>query len=254
MWNDFRTDGDLSVRAAITTYHRDATTRHGYLARPDDDRAHPGVVLVHHMPGWDEFSFEMAERIARHGFQVFCPDLYCGFGHGQPDDVAAVARAAGGVSDESVVADAAASLALLRALPGATGRVGVIGPCSGGRHALLVASLLENVDAVVDLWGGRVVMAPEELSAERPVAPIDYTERLTAPLLGIFGNDDKSPSPAQVDAHEAELRRLEKTYTFHRYDGAGHGFFYYHTDLYRPTAAMDAWNKVFAFLTETLRA
>ena len=50
-----------------------------------------------------------------------------------------------------------------------------------------------------------------------------------------------------MDLHEAELRRHGKTYQFHRYDGAGHGFFYYHTPMYRPDAAMDGWEKVFSF-------
>ena len=92
-----------------------------------------------------------------------------------------------------------------------------------------------------------MIQAPEELTPARPVAPIDYTADLSAPLLGLFGNDDSHPSPAQVDQHEAELKRLGKDYEFHRYDGAGHGFFYYHTPMYRPEAAMDGWAKVFGF-------
>ena len=105
---------------------------------------------------------------------------------------------------------------------------------------------------VVDLWGGAVVMAEDQLSPARPVAPIDYTEGLDAPLLGLFGNDDQSPTPEQVDRHEATLQEHGKTYEFHRYDGAGHGFFYYHTPLYRPEAAMDGWAKIFTFFEQHL--
>jgi carboxymethylenebutenolidase len=50
-----------------------------------------------------------------------------------------------------------------------------------------------------------------------------------------------------VDQHEAELERHGKTFEFYRYDGAGHGFFYYHTPMYRPEQAMDGWDKVFSF-------
>jgi carboxymethylenebutenolidase len=128
----------------------------------------------------------------------------------------------------------------------------VIGSCSGGRHAVLVASKVKGFDAVVDLWGGGVVPS-DEADPTRPVAPLELTADLDAPLLGIFGNDDKSPTPADVDVHEAELQKHGKTYEFHRYDGAGHGFFYYHAAAYRQEQAMDAWGKVFAFFAQHLR-
>ena len=220
---------------------------HAYVARPAGDEPVPGVVAVHHMPGWDEFYREFSERLARHGFLVICPDLYCRFGHGTPDDITAKVRSEGGVPDDSVVADCGAALAWLKAQPGSNGKVGIIGSCSGGRHALLTASRVSGFGAVVDLWGGGVVMSLSDLSPARPVAPIDYTADLTAPLLGLFGNDDSHPTPEQVNQHEAELKRLGKEYEFHRYDGAGHGFFYYHAPMYRPEAAMDGWAKIFTF-------
>ena len=55
-----------------------------------------------------------------------------------------------------------------------------------------------------------------------------------------------------MNQHEAELERRGKAYEFHRYDGAGHGFFYYHTPMYRPEAAMDGWAKVFGFFGQHL--
>jgi len=209
-------------------------------------------VAVHHMPGWDEFYQEFSERLARHGYNVICPDLYCRFGHGLPDDVTAKVRAEGGVHDDSVVADCEAAAGWLNAQPNANGKVGIIGSCSGGRHAVLAASKVPGFDAVVDLWGGGVVMSEVQLSPARPVAPIDLTSKLDAPLLGIFGNDDQHPTPEQVDIHEAELGKHGKVFEFHRYDGAGHGFFYYHTPMYRPVQTMDAWNKVFAFFAAHL--
>jgi pimeloyl-ACP methyl ester carboxylesterase len=75
--------------------------------------------------------------------------------------------------------------------------------------------------------GAGGIAAKEELSSARPVALIDYTAQLAAPLLGLFGNDDTHPSPAQVDQHEAELKLHGKAYESHRCDGAGHGIFYY---------------------------
>ena len=255
MWNSFKTDDRLGISAEITTYPGgNGDEIHAYVVRPHVDGEVPGVVLVHHLPGWDEFYQEFAERLGRHGYRVICPDLYCRFGHGTPDDVAAKVRSEGGVHDESVVADCDAAAQWLRNEPGSNGRVGIIGSCSGGRHALLVASRAGGVDARVDLWGGGVIMPDDQRTPARPVAPIAYTADLDAPLLGLFGNDDQSPTPAQVDEHQAELEKHGKVFEFHRYDGAGHGFFYYHAPMYRPEQTMDGWAKIFAFFAQHLKS
>ena len=69
--------------------------------------------------------------------------------------------------DDGVVADCAAALRWLKALPSGNGKAGIIGTCSGGRHALLAASQVAGFDAVADLWGGGVVMAEKDLSEAR---------------------------------------------------------------------------------------
>jgi carboxymethylenebutenolidase len=115
-----------------------------------------------------------------------------------------------------------------------------------------VACRTTGFDAAIDCWGGRVVMSKEELNPKNPVAPIDYTANLSCPILGLFGNDDQAPSPAQVDQHEAELKKHGKTYEFYRYDGAGHGFFYYDRGAYRQEQAVDGWKKVWDFLEKHL--
>jgi carboxymethylenebutenolidase len=53
-----------------------------------------------------------------------------------------------------MVADCAAALGWLKALPTSNGKVSIIGTCSGGRHTLLTASRVAGFDAVADLWGG----------------------------------------------------------------------------------------------------
>jgi carboxymethylenebutenolidase len=254
MWNTFRTDAHQATVAEITTYTGgEGDLIHAYVARPEGPGPYPGVVVVHHMPGWDELYQEFTRRLANHGYTAICPDLYCRLGHGTPDDVAAAVRAQGGVADASVIADCAAAARWLKAIPTSNGKIGIIGSCSGGRHALLVASRAPEFAAVVDLWGGRVVASGDQLTEKQPVAPIDYTRDLNAPLLGIFGNDDQSPTPAQVDHHEAELKKHGKSFEFHRYDGAGHGFFYHDRPAYRPHQAMDGWSKVFAFFARHLQ-
>ncbi len=223
-----------------------------YFARPLGPGPFPGVVWLHHMPGWDEWTKEACRKLAYHGFMVAAPDLYCRAGRGAPEDVAAKVRAEGGVPDAQVVGDAAACRDFLRALPQSNGKVGVTGTCSGGRHAYL-AACLEPFDACVDLWGGGVVMRPEDLTEKRPVAPIDYTERLSCPLLGLFGEEDRAPSPEQVRLHEEALQRHGKPYEFHMYAGAGHGFFYHDRPAaYRAEQAVDGWKKVIGFFRRHL--
>ena len=223
-----------------------------YLARPLGPGPFPAMVLAHHMPGWDQWYRETTFKFALHGYLTMTPNLYFRAGHGTPEDVAAKVRGEGGVPDDQVLGDLAGAMSYVRGLPYSNGKVGIFGTCSGGRHAYLAACRAPGFNTVVDCWGGRVVMPPDQLSAKTPVAPIDYTKDLACPILGLFGNDDKNPTPEQVDQHEAELKKYGKNYEFHRYDGAGHGFFYYHTPAYRQAQAVDGWEKVFAFLEKYL--
>jgi carboxymethylenebutenolidase len=254
MWNKIKTDeyeGMLAETITMTGYNGDRVR--AYFSRPLGPGPFPGITLIPHMPGWDEFCRESARRFTQHGYLVLCPDIFYRFGHGSPEEVAAKAREAGGVPDDCVMGDSEGALHHLQSLPYSNGRVGVIGMCSGGRHAFLAACRVKGFDAAVDCWGGGVVASKEELSAARPVAPIDYTAQLDCPLLGLFGNEDRSPTAAQVDIHEAELKKHGKNYQFYRYDDAGHGIWYYHTPMYRSQQAMDSWEKTFAFFEEHLR-
>jgi len=102
MWNSFRTDARTGITAEVITYPGGGGDEiHAWVARPTAEQAGdqpvPGIVAVHHLPGWDEFYREFSERLARHGYSVICPDLFCRFGHGTPDDVAAPGPVAGAV-------------------------------------------------------------------------------------------------------------------------------------------------------------
>lgn len=224
-----------------------------YYARPTAAGKYGGVVLIHHMPGWDEWITEATRKLALHGFPTIAPHLYFREGKGSPDDLAARARDKGGVSDEQVVGDVAGAMAFLKSRPESNGKVGVIGFCSGGRHTYLVACKLKGFSAAVNCWGGNVVVDdPKMLNALRPVAPVDMTADLACPVLGLFGNDDQNPTRDQVNRLEAKLKECGKQYTFHRYDGAGHAFFNATRIAYRPEQAADGWAKVMAFFNAHL--
>lgn len=236
----------------ITLQGAQGDTINAYFARPLGPGPFPGMVVIHHMPGWDEWYREATRKFAHHGYLALSPNLYARTGHGAPDDVAAAVRAEGGVPDDQAVGDIAGAMQMLRSQPYSNGKVGVFGTCSGGRHAYLAACRVPGFDAVVDCWGGGVVMAESDLTPKRPVAPLDYTADLPCPILGIFGEDDHSPTPEQVAVQEEALKRHGKNYEFHMYAGAGHGFFYWDRAAYRQEQAVDGWQKIFAFLEKYL--
>jgi carboxymethylenebutenolidase len=223
-----------------------------YLARPLGRGPFPAMVLVHHMPGWDQWYRETTFKFAQHGFITISPNLYFRSGHGTPEDVAAKVRADGGISDDQAVGDISGALSFARSLPYANGKVGVFGTCSGGRQAYLAACRTRGFNCVVDCWGGRVVMTPDQLNPNFPAAPLDFTKDLSCPILGLFGEDDTSPSPEQVKLHEEELKKYGKNLEFHMYPKAGHGFFYYDRPNYRQEQAVDGWSRIFTFLEKHL--
>src|SRR6185437_4711111 len=114
-----------------------------YLARPEGDDRRGGVVVIHHMPGYDRATKEITRRFAELGYDAVCPNLHWREAPGAaPDDAAAAVRAAGGVPDERLVGDVAGAAAYLKSLDGANGKIGVIGYCSGGRQTFLAACSL----------------------------------------------------------------------------------------------------------------
>ena len=241
----------MSAETISITGHNGDTIS-AYVARPLGAGPFPGVVLIHHNPGWDEWYCETTRKFAHHGYAAISHNLFQRAGEGRSDDVAAKVRAEGGIPDAQAIGDSEGAVKWLRAQPWLNGKVGVIGSCSGGRLAFLYACHTKSIDAVVELWGGRVVMKKEEITPKMPVAPIEFTKNLACPMLGLFGNDDAAPNPEQVNQHEAELKKHGKQYEFHRYDGAGHGIFYYDRPMYRVEQALDGWKKVFAFFEKHL--
>jgi carboxymethylenebutenolidase len=224
-----------------------------YFARPTGPGPHPGVVVIHHMPGWDGPTKEIARRFAHHGYAAILPNLHFREGKATPEENSASIRAAGGMPDDRTMGDVQAAIDYLRTLPYHNGKVGVIGYCSGGRQAYLAGCTLKGIDAVVSCYGGGVVAKPEDITPRQPVAPIDLTKDLQCPLLGLFGIEDKRPSPEDMKKTEEALRKHEKTYEFHTYENAGHAFFAVDREQYRVHAGVDGWKKVFAFFGKYLR-
>src|SRR3954452_22279771 len=96
-----------------------------YLARPLSDRPRGVLVVIHHMPGYDEATKEMVRKFAAHGYAALCPNLYSREARGaDPDDASATVRAAGGVPDERLVGDVDGAARHLNSLEAANGKIG----------------------------------------------------------------------------------------------------------------------------------
>ncbi len=235
---------DTMVAETVMIEGHEGDPIEAYAARPASETPTGGVVVIHHMPGYDKATKEITRRFAAEGYLAVCPNLYWRDAPGaSPDDAAATVRAAGGVPQDRLLGDLAGAAAYLRSQPGSNGKAGIIGYCSGGRQSFLAACTLD-FDAAVDCYGAFVVNAPPEGFALKMQPVLPLADRLSCPLLGLFGADDQHPSPEETKVLEAELARLGKTFEFHTYEGAGHAFFAVDRPSYRPTAAVDGWNKI----------
>ena len=248
-------DAVLSETVTITGHEGDAIE--AYSARPLRPGPVGGVVVIHHLPGYDRQSKEFTRSLAVGGFNAVMPNLYSREAPGaDPDDAVAAARQQGAIPipDERVVAEVEGAIAYLKGLPNANGKIGVIGHCSGGRQSFLAAVSLP-LDAAVDCYGGFVVGEPpagHPLAGWQPI--VTRTPSLSCPLLGLFGKEDKFPSPEHVAELEQALREAGKTYEFHSYDGANHGFMQVDSARYDPQSAVDAWGKILDWFGRYLAA
>ncbi len=241
------------IAETITTRGARGQVIESYYARPVGPGPFPGIVLIHYGPGLDEWNREFARKFAHNGYATIAPNLYHRFYGATPEAQGEAARAAGWPSDDQALADIAGAADFLRAQPSSNGKLGVIGCCAGGRYTFLAASRLP-FDAAVDCWGGSVIAGGADLTASRPVAPIDYAAGLSCPILGLFGNEDANPDQEQVNRTEEVLKQHGKTYEFHRYDGAGHGFMIHIRPSYRQEQTLDAWQHIRRFFGAHLQS
>jgi carboxymethylenebutenolidase len=155
----------------------------------------------------------------------------------------------GRLRDGTIVADVNAAIDHVKSLPEAQPNcIGITGYCMGGRVTYLMAAQNQDLKAAVVCWGGNI-MVPW---GDGP-APFALTDQIACPVLGLFGEDDPNPSPADVAKLDAELTRLGKRHEFHSYAGAGHAFMNEGRPSYRAEATQDAWKKCVSWFDKHLR-
>lgn len=218
---------------------------------PHADGPHPAIILAQHIPVGhtgienDTFTLKAAERLCEHGYTVAVPFIFHWWA--KEEDIKVKRDES---SDDRMVADIRATFELMKAKQQVDAkRIGIVGHCWGGRVAWLGACHISELAACAIFYGGRIKLSMGE---GNPPA-IDLAGQIKCPVAGFFGNEDRNPTPGDVDDYERALQSAGVAHEFHRYDGAGHAFQNFPSEeRYREVQSEDAWLKLLQFLDQNL--
>ncbi|HEY1349163.1 MAG TPA: dienelactone hydrolase family protein [Ktedonobacteraceae bacterium] len=229
--------------AIIRTSHVDLKVNgdgaYAYVAQPDDDAAHPGVVLVQEWWGIEPHIRDLAQKLAAEGFVVAVPDLYHGRIATEPNDAMKMAMLLRQNIDRAS-AEIIGALETLKAMPAVEPKkLGLLGFCLGGTLTYIVAARYAHLGAVASFYAGGYDPTPEEVA------------KVNAPLLAVYGRHDQSIPLAQVEKIEGMYKEAGKDFTLRLYD-AGHAFLNPDHGAGNAQAAADAWPRAVHFLSQHL--
>jgi carboxymethylenebutenolidase len=239
------------------------TPVNGYLATPatsPEGASRPAIVVIHEAGGLGEHIRDVTNRFANLGYTALGVDLYTREGGPPPmDDPGAVMERIFSIPDERAVGDLDGAAGLLLGREDASGRLGCIGFCMGGRYTLLFACTSERLDAAVDCWGGFIDKATfdKHATSERPTPPLELVEKLRCPLLAAIGAEDQNPSPELGEqlrrrASGSPIGRSGREIKVDVYEDAGHAFFADYRPSYRPAPATKLWAEIVPFFARHL--
>ncbi len=216
----------------------------GYLARPAAPGKYPGIVIIHANQGLNDYTRDVARRLAKQGYAALAVDYLSR--HGGTMKVNPKSEGLSNIRElapwQAVVEDAAAGYAYLKTLPDVRGdRLGLIGFCWGGEMTFASATEVRGLKAVVVFYG-------------RSPSPLDRVKNIEAPVLAHYG--EKDPGVNQdIPGTEEAMKKYKKSYSYKIYPGAQHGF---HTDnaaeRYHPQAAKEAWGRTLDFFKKNLQS
>ena len=220
------------------SYKSGNETVNGFLVTPEGKGPFPAVLVIQEWWGVDNWIKDQARALAKEGYVALAPDLYRGKVTSKQEEAHQLMS---GLPEDRAVRDLIAAFGYLLGRRDVR-RIGVIGWCMGGKYALRLATEETRVAAVVAYYG-----AP-------PTDPAAIA-RIKAPVLGNYGAEDKGPSPEQVKAFEAAMKKAGKTVDIKVYTGAGHAFANPNNPWggYRPEVAKDAWQRTLAFFAKDLK-
>ncbi|MGH6935709.1 MAG: dienelactone hydrolase family protein [Methylocella sp.] len=209
-----------------------------YYAKPLDAAKPPVILVAMEVFGLHEFIKDVTRRLAKLGAFAVAPDYYFRLGDmTRITDFSKLMPLVNAKPDHELFSDLDATVDWAKSQGGDTDRLGIIGFCRGGRTVWLYATHNSSLKAGVAFYGS--LMDPP--SAAMPKNAFDLAADVKAPVLGLYGAEDASITPDQVEAMKESLKAAGKTTKFKIYPGAGHGFFADYRQSYRADAAQDAW-------------
>lgn len=220
----------------------------GYLARPAAPSTsrggkHPVVFVNSEIFGVHEWVRDICRRLAKAGYVALAPDLFVRAGDpSKLTDFPAILKIVQATPEAQVTADTAATLKYLSAQPYADmKRLGVTGFCWGGGATWLCCERFAQFKAGVAWYG------PLKAGAYPRTPPIELVKDLRAPVLGLYGGQDKGIPQADIEAMRAALKAAGKTASeIVVYPDSQHGFLADYRPSYDPKAAADGWGKMLA--------
>jgi len=232
---------DVRLRAEFVTYESPEGTGRvrAYLVRPAALKGRlPAVLVVHENRGLNPHIEDVARRLALDGFLTLAPDALTPVG-GYPGDEDKARAAFARLDQARALEDFVAAVGFLRDHAEASGQVGVVGFCYGGRIANVLATRIAYLGAAAPFYGTQ--------------AQADQVARIHAPLLIHYAEHDERVN-AGIAAFEQALKASKVDYLLHIYPGTQHGFHNDTTPRYEAAAASLAWGRTVAFLRSHLGA
>lgn len=230
---------DSRLEAARTSYPGASGDVKAYVARPKGAAKLPAAIVIHENRGLNPHIEDVTRRLALEGFLMLAPDLLSPLG-GTPANEDTAREMIGKLDNQQTAQNLTSAIRFLKKHQHSTGKVGVVGFCWGGTRVGDLVVTAADLDAAVVYYGS--APKPEEAS------------KIKTPLLLHYAGLDTRVN-ATVPAFEAALKRNNKKYMLHRYEGVNHAF---NNDTgearYNKAAADLAWSRTVAFLKENLKA
>jgi carboxymethylenebutenolidase len=230
-----------SIREITVQYPSGNVTMKAFVAAPQTKEKRPAVIVIQEWWGLTDHIKDIARRYAAEGYVAIAPDLYSRLGHALTTDAGEAGKLMNTLKQEDGLADLNATVAYLTSVPEVDGaRIGVTGFCMGGSYALMLPCVNPAIKAAVPFYG----------QVPNPDAPL---QKLSAPVLYLYGEDDGWITKADVQRLAAALKKYNKPGEIKTYPGAPHAFFRDNDpSVYRPEAAKDAWGRTKAFFKQHL--